>query len=69
MRLCAETGIPVVATNDVHYIEKEDSKVQQVLICIATNHILGEDTGLEFHSDEFYLKSEQEMRELFADVP
>ncbi len=69
LRLCAETGIPVVATNDVHYIEKEDSKVQQVLICIATNHILGEDTGLEFHSDEFYLKSEQEMRELFADVP
>lgn len=69
LRLSAETGIPVVATNDVHYIEKEDSKVQQVLICIATNHILGEDTGLEFHSDEFYLKSEQEMRELFADVP
>ena len=69
LRLCAETGIPVVATNDVHYIEKEDSKVQQVLICIATNHILGDDTGLEFHSDEFYLKSEQEMRELFADVP
>ncbi len=69
MRLSAETGIPVVATNDVHYIEKEDSKIQQVLICIATNHILGEDTGLEFHSDEFYLKSEQEMRSLFSDVP
>ena len=68
-RLSAETAIPLVATNDVHYIEKDDSRVQQVLICIATNHILGEDTGLEFHSEEFYLKSEQEMKELFSDVP
>ena len=68
-RLSADTGIPLVATNDVHYIEKQDSKIQQVLICIATNHILGEDTGLEFHSEEFYLKSEAEMRSLFSDVP
>lgn len=68
-RLSADTGIPLVATNDVHYIEQQDSKIQQVLICIATNHILGEDTGLEFHSEEFYLKSEEEMRNLFSDVP
>ena len=65
-RLSKETGIPLVATNDVHYIEQEDSKVQQVLICIATNHIIGEDTGLEFHSNEFYLKSEEEMKSLFS---
>ncbi len=68
-RISRETGIPLAATNDVHYIEKSDSKIQQVLICIATNHIIGEDTGLEFHSNEFYLKSEDEMRLLFADVP
>ena len=68
-RISRETGIPMVATNDVHYIEKQDAKIQQVLICIATNHVLGDDTGLEFHADEFYLKSEEEMRELFADVP
>ncbi|MEZ3421740.1 MAG: DNA polymerase III subunit alpha [Eubacterium sp.] len=68
-RLSAETDIPLTATNDVHYIEQQDSKIQQVLICIATNHILGEDTGLEFHSEEFYLKSEEEMRALFSDVP
>ena len=48
---------------------KEDADIQQVLICIATNHILGEDTGLEFHSDNFYLKSEEEMLSLFCDVP
>lgn len=68
-RLSKETGIPLIATNDVHYIEQEDSKIQQVLICIATNHIIGEDTGLEFHSNEFYLKSEEEMKTLFADIP
>ncbi len=68
-RLSKDTGIPLAATNDVHYIEKQDSKIQQVLICIATNHVLGEDTGLEFHSNEFYLKSEEEMLEVFSDVP
>jgi len=68
-RLSKDTGIPLAATNDVHYIEKQDSKIQQVLICIATNHVLGEDTGLEFHSNEFYLKSEAEMLEVFSDAP
>lgn len=67
-RLSAETGIPMAATNDVHYIEQQDSKIQQVLICIATNHVIGEDTGLEFHSDEFYLKSEEEMLNVFSDT-
>ena len=69
MRLSRETGIPLVATNDAHYIRKEDSSVQQVLICIQTNHILGEETGLEFSTDEFYVKSEEEMRELFSEIP
>ncbi|MBE6720068.1 MAG: DNA polymerase III subunit alpha [Ruminococcaceae bacterium] len=66
-RLNSDTGIPMVATNDVHYVMQEDADIQQVLICIATNKTLGEDTGLEFHSNNFYLKSESEMRELFAD--
>ncbi|MBQ7203269.1 MAG: DNA polymerase III subunit alpha [Eubacterium sp.] len=65
-RLHADTGIPLVATNDVHYVCKEDADIQQVLICIATNKTLGEDTGLEFHSDNFYLKSEEEMSALFS---
>lgn len=69
LRLSRETGIPTVATNDVHYIKKTDAKVQKVLICIQTNHTIDEDTGLEFGTDEFYLKSEDEMRELFSYVP
>ncbi len=69
IRLSRETGIPMVATNDTHYINKEDSAVQQVLLCIQTNHILGEATGIEFATNEFYLKSEEEMRSLFSEVP
>lgn len=69
VRLSEETGIPLVATNDTHYIEKEDSEVQQALICIQTNHVIGEETGLEFSTNEFYLKSEEEMRALFSSVP
>ena len=68
-RISRETGIGLVATNDVHYIRREDSFIQQVLICIATNHVIGEDTGIEFHSDAFYLKSEAEMQKAFPDVP
>lgn len=68
-RLSRDLDLELAATNDVHYVEQQDAKIQQVLICIATNHVLGEDTGLEFHSNEFYLKSEEEMRAVFADVP
>lgn len=69
VKLSKETGISLVATNDAHYIKKEDSSVQQVLICIQTNHTLGEETGLEFSTDEFYVKTEDEMRALFSDIP
>ncbi len=69
IRLSQETGIPLAATNDVHYIRREDARIQQVLICIQTNHRLGEETGLEFESDQFYLKSEAEMAALFPDCP
>ena len=64
-----ELNIPVVATNDVHYCEKSDADVQRVLIAIQTNKVVGEDNALEFTSDEFYLKSGDEMAEAFADYP
>ena len=69
IHLSRETGIPLVATNDCHYLAKEDSSLQQVLICIQTNHTLGEETGLEFSTDEFYVKSEEEMLSLFSEIP
>ncbi len=66
IRISKETGIELVATNDVHYIEKNDSKTQQVMVCIQTNHTIYDDDKLEFATDEFYVKSEDEMMELFA---
>ena len=69
IRLSRETGVPLVATNDCHYLKKEDASLQQVLICIQTNHTLGEETGLEFSTEEFYVKSEDEMLSLFSHIP
>ncbi len=65
LRISKETGIPVVCTNDVHYVEKCDAETQKILICIGTNHTVNEDTGLGFDSEEFYLKTGDEMANLF----
>lgn len=69
IRISKNTGIPLVCTNDVHFINPEDSKTQKVLICIATNKTVNDENALEFDSDRFYLKTESEMRELFDYVP
>ncbi|MBQ8064001.1 MAG: DNA polymerase III subunit alpha, partial [Clostridia bacterium] len=69
LRLSRETGIPLVCTNDTHYLRKEDARTQKILLCIQTNHTLKEETGMDLRTEEFYLKSEEEMRELFRDVP
>ncbi len=68
-RMSVETGIPLVATNDVHYIDEDDYMTQKVLICVQTGKKLGEDGALEFQTNEFYLKNETQMRELFFDTP
>ena len=64
-----ELNIPMVATNDVHYCKKEDADVQRVLIAVQTNKVVGEDNALDFQSDEFYLKSGDEMLDAFRDYP
>lgn len=65
LRLSAETGIPIAATNDAHYVKKEDAKIQRILLAIQTNTLLSENIPIAFPNDEFYLKSEDEMRALF----
>ena len=65
MRLARETGLPLVVTNDAHYLRKEDAKMQDVLLCIQTGKTVDEPNRMKFQTEEFYLKSEQEMRELF----
>lgn len=69
IRLSRETGIPLVCTNDCHYIAPEDSKMHHVLICIQTGRTVEDEGTLEFGSEEFYLKSQEEMAALFPDVP
>ena len=64
-KLSAETGIPLAATNDCHYLTKEDSELQKLLICIQTGKVFGEPDTLEFATDEFYVKSADEMAKLF----
>ncbi|OJU15744.1 MAG: DNA polymerase III subunit alpha [Clostridiales bacterium 43-6] len=69
VRLSKETGIPLVATNDAHYLTREDSEMQKCLILIGTNRTVADDDVLEFQTDEFYLKTEEEMTALFRNYP
>ena len=64
-----EHKIGLVATNDVHYIEKKDAKYQDLLMCIQTNRKVADDDRMVFETDEFYLKSEEEMHALFGNIP
>ena len=69
IRLSEDTRIPLVLTNDAHYIEKEDAYYQDVLMCIQTGKTVDEPNRMRFESQELYLKSEEEMRALFPEHP
>ena len=69
IRLASEIDAPMVVTNDCHYVTKKDAKVQEILMCIQTNHTIHDEDRMRFETDNFYLKSEQELRELFSDIP
>ena len=65
MRLARETGLPLVVTNDAHYLRREDAKMQDVLLCIQTGKTVDEPNRMKFQTEEFYVKSEEELRQLF----
>ena len=69
LRLARETGIPLVATNDVHYIGQEDAEAQDVLMCVQTNATVRDQNRMRMAVPEFYLKSGEQMESLFAAVP
>ncbi len=69
VKLAGEIGVKIVATNDVHYVNKEDAQVQDVLLCVQTNTFVDEPNRMRMHADEFYLKSEQEMRAVLGQYP
>ncbi len=69
VKLSQDTGIPLVATNDIHYIDQEDANAQDILICIGTNRKKHELGRMKFQTDQFYMKSGDEMAELFKFAP
>ena len=69
LRIHDETGIPLVVTNDAHYLRRSDAHTQDVLLCIQTGKTVDDPDRMKFGSDELYLKSEEEMRLLFPDCP
>ncbi len=69
IQIARELGIQLVATNDVHYINKEDWEAQDILLCIQTKKTLADPKRMKFGSREFYMKTGEEMAELFSYVP
>ena len=69
VQLSRETGIPLALTNDAHYLEKQDAYYQDVLMCIQTGKTVDEENRMRFETEEFYLKSEGEMRTLYPQFP
>ncbi len=69
MQLSKKLSIPVVATNDVHYLNKSDARSHDALLCIQTQTVLSNPQRLKFSTDEFYFKSAHQMKDLFHEVP
>ncbi|MFA6840374.1 MAG: DNA polymerase III subunit alpha [Sphaerochaetaceae bacterium] len=68
-RLSEQTGVPLVATNDIHYINQDDANAQDILLCIGTNSKKNDADRMRFPTQEFYMKSPQQMEELFSWCP
>ena len=69
LRLGKELNLPLVATNDLHYTFREDAAAHEVLLCVQSGSILADPKRFKFENDSFYLKTPQEMRELFKEIP
>ncbi len=69
MRIARETGLPLIVSNDAHYLRKEDSEMQDVLLCIQTGKTVDDENRMKFQTEEFYLKSEEELKALFPNCP
>jgi DNA polymerase-3 subunit alpha len=69
IEISKRTRIPLVLTNDIHYLEREDASVQDILLCISTQKKRSDEKRMRFGSDEFYFKTGDEMAALFPDYP
>jgi DNA polymerase III subunit alpha len=69
VRLSKETGIPLVATNDCHYLTRADAHAQEVLMCIQTGKTMSDAQRMKFATDQFYFKTAEEMAQVFRELP
>jgi DNA polymerase III subunit alpha len=69
IELSKKLSVPLVATNDCHYLNKEDAQAHDALLCIGTGKLVADQDRMKFNSASYYMKSPDEMRELFADCP
>ncbi len=69
IKISRELNIPLIATNDAHYVRREDAYCHEVLLCIQTGKTMNDTNRMRFSSDEFYMKSTEEMMDLFGDYP
>jgi len=69
INLAERLDVPLVATNDLHYVRQEDAPLQDVMVCIQTNTTINDESRLKMSDDSYYLKGPEEMAELFADLP
>ncbi len=69
VKIGEEMDIPLIATNDAHYVDKDDARSHEVLLCVQTGKLMKDTDRMKFPSDEFYLKSYDEMKALFKDYP
>jgi DNA polymerase III subunit alpha len=69
VRLSKETGIPLIATNDCHYLHHEDAHAQEVLLCIQTGKTMSDTHRMKFATDQFYFKTAAEMTQVFREIP
>ena len=69
VKIAKEIGAPLVATNDSHYVKQEDSHAHDALLCVQTGCVMSDPNRFKFHGDQHYLKSANEMRRLFSELP
>jgi DNA polymerase-3 subunit alpha len=69
VRLSRDTGIPLVATNDCHYLTRSDAHAQEVLMCVQTGKTMSDSQRMKFATDQFYFKTAEEMAQVFREIP
>lgn len=69
VKIANELGLKTIATNDFHYLTREDARAQDIMLCIGTGSNMDDENRMRFENDEFYMKTEEEMREVMRDFP